>query len=976
MKRVLRLAAALAFVAFVAVPLAEAQIQTGSLVVKAADEQGMVLPGVAVTLRSTVLVSGQATATTDSGGIARFPSLLPGTYTVKVELSGFKTFVREDLNVAAGRTTPLDVQLTVGGLTETVTVKGEAPVVDTTTANLNVRLESKLLETTPGGRDIWSIVEYKVPGLVMDSPDVGGNQGGLQRGITARGTQNNQNTQYLNGVNVGDPSAIGYSGYYYDPSAIDSVQVSTGAQDISVPSSGVFINMITKSGSNRLAGTGLLTYQGKSTQWDNIDETLKRDGIRPNAAATDILTNGNFNAGGPILKDRLFVFGAFNDQRIHVNVVGFPAVGTFPEPDTVERTDITSIFVRPTFQLNSKHRFDITASRQVYDKPNRGAAYNNTPDSTWHEHDILAVYQGLWNWVVTSHMFADTRVSYNSIDFPLNLKTDQQTLTDLTTNNITRANSAEYIYYRRRLQTSSNWQYYVPEFLGGRHELRWGFDNAYTPESTGTHRNDNLALTYRSLPQGTTPAGAQQVTFYSTPLESKTAVNTTTLYAQDSYSIRRLTVIGGVRFERVEGWIPPQQDPPSQWFPDGTVLTTTVGGKPTPYAVTRSFDAVHNIPNWKTVGPRVNMTYDVTGKGKSVIKASIGRYYDVIGTGTPGNLSPNGAVTQTYNWIDKNGDLLYQDGERGTLTRTTVPPTLATLQATRDPNFRRPYRNDWLIGFEHELAPGTRLSITWMQMQEHDQLATVELAVPFSAYTPIQAVDPGRDGVVGTADDGTLTVYNENLPLQTHVTQQKNDDRVANRYKGIEITVEKRYSNRATLVAGYTWSRSDVDMTGLTTPNDALVNAAGRSRGKDHVFKTTGSYFLPWDVLVSGNFKVESGAYVTRRLTVSGMNQGSITVNAEPRGSVTLPTLVTLDCRGSKILKIGATKQVEVGLDVYNLANSNVPYSVRTTTGVVNVRYAADPKGQVATIPQFLSPVNVLAPRIIRLNFTFRFGRS
>src|SRR6185436_7622489 len=101
----------------------------------------------------------------------------------------------------------------------------------------------------------------------MASPDVGGNQGGLQRGLSSRGTPNGQNTQMLNGVNVGDPAAIGFSGYYYDPSAFEDIQVSTGAQDITVPSSGVFINMVTKSGTNAISGSALGTYQGKQTQW-------------------------------------------------------------------------------------------------------------------------------------------------------------------------------------------------------------------------------------------------------------------------------------------------------------------------------------------------------------------------------------------------------------------------------------------------------------------------------------------------------------------------------------------------------------------------------------------------------------------------------------------------------------------------------------------------------------------------------------
>ena len=78
-------------------------------------------------------------------------------------------------------------------------------------------LDAMLLDTTPGGKDIWSILEYKIPGLVFDTPDVGGNQAGLQRGFTSRGTPNSQNVQLVNGVNVGDPAAIGFSMNYYEP---------------------------------------------------------------------------------------------------------------------------------------------------------------------------------------------------------------------------------------------------------------------------------------------------------------------------------------------------------------------------------------------------------------------------------------------------------------------------------------------------------------------------------------------------------------------------------------------------------------------------------------------------------------------------------------------------------------------------------------------------------------------------------------
>src|SRR5262249_49141080 len=148
----------------------------------------------------------------------------------------------------------------------------------------------------------WALTEYKVPGLVMSRPDVGGTSGGLQGTYTARGTTSGQNSQYLNGVNVGDPAAIGAAGFYYDYDAFDEIQVSVGAHDITVPTSGVFLNMVTKSGGSRWAGQGAYYYSGKSIQGSNVDSSLARNGFSPITGAVNFVSDGTFNAGGPISK--------------------------------------------------------------------------------------------------------------------------------------------------------------------------------------------------------------------------------------------------------------------------------------------------------------------------------------------------------------------------------------------------------------------------------------------------------------------------------------------------------------------------------------------------------------------------------------------------------------------------------------------------------------------------------------------------
>ncbi len=951
-----------------------AQVQTGSILVKSVDEQGNLVPGVTVTISSPVLVAGTQTGVTDEGGVYRFPALPPGTYAVKVELSGFQAINREGVVVGVGNTTPVEFTMKVGALTETMTVKGESPVIDTTSANVNVHLDAKLLETTPAGRDIWSIIEYKVPGLVMDTPDVGGNQGGLQRGITARGTGNGQNTQMLNGVNVGDPAAIGFAGYYYDPSSFQDVQVSSGANDITVATGGVLINMVTKSGSNRFTGQVLGTYQGDSTQWDNIDEPLQKQGVRPNGAAVDYIKNFNVNGGGRILKNKLFYFAALNDQRTAAHFAGFPSPAWTgaPEPDT---TNITSILANPTYQATARNRFQATLSRQVYDKINRGADTSNgtqDPESVWHEHDILAVYQGLWNWVITDRQFADTRVSYNSINFPLNLKTTAQTLLDQTTSIRTRANTIQQVMDRRRLEVTTNWQYYLPRALGGRHEFRVGFDNAYTPEDVDLAINDDVRLTYRSAPSATgAPAGPVSVQQFNTPLHQKRSVMITSLYGQDTYTYKRLTAVGGIRWERVEGWLPAQSDPPGQYFPEGTPVSSSFGN----YTLQRSFPEVRGVPLWHNAGPRGSIVYDLFGTGKTAIKASLARYYDQIGTGTPGGVNPNGLVNRTFAWAD-NGDLVFQPTELGAPTGAISASLPADLLKQHFLLTRRPFRNELTFGVDHELMPDLRVSATYIHRQEHDQIVTLEQNIPFDYYTPVQFPDPGIDGITGTADDSTLTVYSEKLPVIPSFTGPANDDRGDQHYNGFEVTASKSYRNRWTLLGGYTYSRTILNGTTTITSPNSLININGRaSIDRAHNFKLTGSYMFPYDILVAGNLHAQSGQPYTRTLTITGLpqNVNGFSVNAEPRGKYLLPAFKTVDARVGKIFRFGA-HELEGSMDVYNLTNTNAIFNVRMTTGTVNVTDFAT--NQTVRISQFNSPIGVLGPRIIRFNVSYRFGQQ
>jgi Carboxypeptidase regulatory-like domain/TonB-dependent Receptor Plug Domain len=923
-----------------------AQVQTGSILVHVADEQGTVMPGAAITITSQALVSGQMVGETDAGGTYRFPSLVPGAYTVKVELPGFQSVVRSEIAVLVGQTTSLNLTLRVAGVQEAVMVVAASPTVDTTSANVSVNLSDELLQSTPGGRDIWAVLEYKVPSLVMSRPDVGGTSGGLQGTYSARGTASAQNSQFLNGVNVGDPAAIGAAGYYYDYDAFEEIQVSTGAHDITVPTSGVFLNMATKSGGNIWAGRATVAWEGDSTQSQNIDSELSHLGFRPTTNKVDFVSDVNVNAGGPVIKDKLRVFGSFRDWRVHVNVP------VQQSQSVLDETNITSGLVNGTYQLNDRNRVTGFYSRQRYSKPHRllNSASITVPESTVNEQDIFNVYQGLWNSVLSSRLFLDARAGYNTILFPTYFNGTDQSLTDTVTGIIYRNNPTEVIRNRDRFQTNATLQYYLDRALGGRHEFRFGFDHAHAVTKNETHRVDDVSLTYNS----TTNLG-QNVTLFSTPLRDASATDVTALYAQDSYSVKRLTLVAGLRWERLEGYLPAQSSEPSQYFP----------------ALQRDFAEVREVVLWHTAGPRVSAIYDLTGDGTTAVKAAWGRYYYVIATGGGGvsNVNLNATYSEQSNWNDANGDLSFQPGEQ-----SGTPVITSGITTSIDPGFKRPYTDELTVGVDRQIIPDLKMSVTYTYRREKDLQASVNPDNPY-ATSPTAAADPGLDGLIGTADDGMFEFFQRiSAANRTLIT---NDPTRVLSYKGLEITATKRLSNRWQMLAGYTWSVNRQDRTSFDTSPNFLINADGRitttnNSDRPHQFKLTGSYQLPYDVMVSANVRSQSGPPVTRQISQRLAIGGNQTINLEPLGNSRLPTLTTLDLRVSKLFRFG-NRTLSADMDIYNLANANTVWEVRTLTPAITVREGGDPNGALNTIPQFMSPTQVLGPRIIRFSASYRF---
>ncbi len=915
-----------------------AQVNAGSILVRAVDEHGAVIPGVTVTIKSSAIISGQISNVTDSRGTYRFTPLLPGTYSVSFELTGFQTVVRENVVVSVGQTTSVELPMTVATLAETVFVSGESPVVDTTSANVQTTLAEDVLQRTPGGRDIWSLVESKVPGLVTNRPDVGGASAGLQASASARGTPSSGNSHFINGLNVGSPTSAGASPYYYDFEALQEVQVSVGAHDVSVRSAGIVLNMATKTGTDQYRGRASLNWQGDATQATNVDEELAQFGFAEEAGATKMLLDTNFQLGGPIVRNKLRFFASLRDWRAHVNVPGFPEV---------EETNITTSDGSMSWQPNANNTITGYLNLQWYRKPNRGAAPTETPQTTANETFYLGLYQGIWNRVFSDHAFMDVRANFNDMNSYFKQKGTEQTLLDSSTGNRTRSRAVDQTTIMPKLHANVNLHYYVDEALGGRHELRFGVDHQHgAPVRQDLLRIDDLDLTYRSQPVPT----ASEVRLWSTPVTTKAGVDMTAAFVQDRYTVKNLTLVGGVRFERTEGFLPPQNSPPSQWFPN----------------VPRSFDAVDNIPLWYGIAPRFSAIYSVNDK--TALKASAGRYLYTLYTGFPNSVNPNFATSATYVWNDVNGDLMFQPNEQGALLSRS-----GSLITSMDPDIRQPYTDEVSAGVDHELISGLRLSANFTYRRERDLYDSEDVGVPASTYRQIGVTDIGRDGLANTGDEATLFLWDQDpATLGRNRFVITNSGALNREYRGLEVTATKRLSDRWQLVSGYTLSRAVANAVTMSSPNN-LVNSRGAAEfDRTHIFKITGSYVLPRDVWLSGNFRTQSGAPVARTATYR-LTQGNVTVNAETPDSMRLDALTTIDVRVAKTFQLSENRDIEVLLDAYNVANASTAWTVRTLTGRINVREGGDPNGALINQQQYLSPTAILAPRVVRFGIAYRF---
>src|SRR5438552_2798175 len=287
-----------------------AQFQTGNIYGKVQAKDGSALPGVTVTLTG---VGAPQTTITDTQGDFRFLNLSPGTYGLKAELGGFGSTSRTGVGVRVGANA--DVTMTLNpSVTESITVTGEAPLLDIRKAGTSINVTKVELEKIPTSRDPWTILQQS-PGVLVDRMNVGGNQSGQQSNYIGKGAAGSQNTWNVDGVNITDMGATGSSPTYYDFDAFEEMQITTGGSDPRVMTPGVQLNMVTKRGTNDFRGSGRYFYTPGSYQTSARVPAEATTYLQQTNAINFVRDFGG-EVGGPIWRDRVWFWIADAENKI------------------------------------------------------------------------------------------------------------------------------------------------------------------------------------------------------------------------------------------------------------------------------------------------------------------------------------------------------------------------------------------------------------------------------------------------------------------------------------------------------------------------------------------------------------------------------------------------------------------------------------------------------------------------------------
>jgi Carboxypeptidase regulatory-like domain len=1041
---------------------------TGGIFGKATDSSGGVLPGVTVTVTGPTLQQ-PLVQVTQSSGAYQFPTVPIGTFTVTFELTGFKKAVRTGVVLTSGFNAPIDMKMDVGAMTEEVNVTAAAPVVDTKKTTSGATFTAEILEKIPTARDPWQIINM-TPG-VQAGLNVGGSSSGQQVGLASRGT--GASVQWnLEGGSITDLSSNS-SPSYFNFDSFDQISVTNGGGDVSVQSSGLSINLITKSGSNMFKGSAVGTFQNDRMQNNNVTETQFKKGTSGFLSGAPIkqLYNVSAEYGGPLVKNRVWWWVAADKQLIDAGVVNYfdrskancvayadaqrsgSLLGTisYGDLETVQgclssdKTDIRNKQGKINFQLNASHKFQYLFMSDNKFRNARGASADTEKEAvtiqtseTYWKYFPLPTHQLTHTWIANDKLVFNTALTKVFGGFFLDYQDTQgecggtrysgekelssysqagkancmfniQPQTIRTTNNQSRSLGSSYQTVRPSLDIKTDGTYFLTNVLGGDHSLKFGAGYRKNPITTFSHISGGGRATVQCVgnllancPQGAASGNgyvavgsATGLVPYAASLGRDSLTNNDwwsyNAYIQDSYSYKRLRVNAGLRYD----W---QQ---SKWL-GGCVAANPVVPDLLPGqcegAATGGVSPItgqnEELQPFSNFSPRMSLTYDVSGNGKTALKATGSYYYatkitlanQLSGLGgvtlTWGNNQSSGACTTTGTnptcWTDANRDGFIQRNELiGTPTGPSnfINGVLQPGGNTVDKSAKLARTREVTVGVSHELIPNLAIGADYIY-RRYD-LGTQGYTngfQPGAAGYPVSSIYAGptvyTDPVTGRTAEYYTVKQGLARPTGATITMTNPDYQT---YQGVDLVLNKRYSNKwQANIAVTIQKRDDYDIY-FTNPTGVNLYQ-GLNTGTRFLVKINGSYDLPWGIMASTNFNLNDGG--TRDMTINGPGQvyggttGTInytTLNFEKGGTTRFEKTMLWDLGLNKTFTFrGGQNRIKVTMDGFNMLNS-APVLGFSSNNLSLLGTTANPVIPAERIS------SILPPRVFRAGVTFWF---
>jgi hypothetical protein len=839
------------------------------------DSSGAVLPGVNVEAASPALIERVRTATTDGSGQYRITDLPPGSYSLTFSLSGFNSVKRDGLTVSGSGVIPISVELKVGTLTETLTVTGEAPLVDTQSTRRETVLTSETINSLPMTRNYGGVL-YATPGLNVQ-PGVNAND--LMPSMatfSAHGGQSTEGRVFVNGVSVNGPfGSNSVTQFAFDVSNAEEMQVLVSGGLGEAETGGPIANIIPRSGGNTFSGNAFYSGTGSKLQRSNVDDSLQ------NLRAPIVRKNwdSNFALGGPIARDRVWFYGNIRSVGVGQVIAAGVAPNKFmgdqtkwlyePVPGIETRQVESKIDMsgRLTSQLTRRDR--VTFSYTFQDRCQGTSLTSNgggcrqpgsdwigapaNPDTTAPEagsgymDQPTTLMQATYTSPLSSRHLIDAAISrfaYGQIgngSVPPDSTNGMIGVTERT-NRYGRANTSYRAPFGWGVYDAVPWNWRASwAYVTGAHSAKVGYQGSLLKYDFTSYTNPSLMRyifdTPRLLPNGDvnpSPGNPVGVTYAtSSYFEFANRAETHAIFVQDQWTRGRLSLQGALRYDTVTSWMPAEHN--------GTDEITRFS--PTPVR----FDKADSVTGYHDITPRVGAAYDLFGNGRTAIKVNAGKYLAAaVADGIYSSNSPALNYVRTISgangrsWTDSNNNfavdcnLLSTAAQNlaatggdvcGSLTGgnlnfgSVVPNTIVDEKVLSGWGVRQ-YNWNFGVSVQQAVLPRVSVDVGYNRRWWGNFLTTVNQLVSASDYDvwtlPIPNSDKLPGGGGGTAQYVAINPVASargSLSYQTKETDFA-DARTAY-WHGVDVNVLARMADRVNLQAGTSTGRGVRDTCAL-----------------------------------------------------------------------------------------------------------------------------------------------------------------